>query len=75
MQDLASKHNIQLKNFDLNWVRKNLYDVPFPFRRQVMHLYIESWAEGMRACNDEIKKMNAGRAAANKWLREYVNRH
>ncbi len=73
MLDISVSKNIELSNFDLQWLHKQMKLIPVDLRRNVMHSYIDVWAKEMAECDRSIARMNAGRRTANIWLREYID--
>lgn len=66
----ADANNIKLTKDDIFHIQRRIGHFSRIEQRNILKLYVNEWRIGVSECNDEIRKMNAGRARANNWMRE-----
>lgn len=71
-QEFALLKGIKLLRDDVNFIKESLNKIPYSNRRTVLERYANTWMTAMESCDNVIRKMNAGRFAANTELREYT---
>lgn len=70
---LYIQHKINFIKGDLEYLHKMLINISFNLREDVIHQYIDVWSTAMAECTQPLKAMNAGRRAANTYLREFID--
>lgn len=71
--ELGRCKNIELINYDTQWIMKLLVNIPYDLREKTLQTYIDVWATAMSECDRPIAAMNVGRRAANIYLRELID--
>ena len=63
---------IKLLKDDIIFIKSQLAIIPHAKHRDALSRYANTWMTAMESCDKVIRKMNAGRFAANTELREYT---
>jgi hypothetical protein len=70
----AKTHGIELMKDDISMIRDILGLLPPSSKRTTLERYAAIWVENMKKEPYKIKQQNAGRRAANTFLREMVGK-
>ena len=71
--DYAAKKGIQLLKDDMAWLRGQIDGLPKAEIQELLREYVDVWLASMALCENDVRKQNEGRAAANKFLRERLH--
>lgn len=71
--ELGKAKNIDLINYDTQWIMQLLANIPYDLREKTLKTYIDVWSSAMSECDRPIAAMNVGRRAANIYLRELID--
>lgn len=72
-EDFAKLKGIHLLKDDIEFIKRMLNLIPYNERRATLQRYSEIWLSGIVNCDIVYRKQNAGRFAANTYLRELVD--
>ena len=65
---------IHLLKDDIQFIKAQLVTIPHQLHRPTLEQYVQVWLNAMELCDNDIRKQNAGRFAANSFLRGYHER-
>jgi hypothetical protein len=67
--DYAKNKGCALLKDDMAYLLRLLGHLSKPERSKILRKYIDVWVDAMAHCDDENKRQNQGRFAANTWVR------
>ena len=69
----AKKQGIDIEHDDVRWLMSMICHIPVNKRETILTRYVETWVSAMRDCKEPVKAANAGRRAANTYMRELLS--